>query len=244
VLRSIAVSLYFEAMPRGATLESLAEVAEDQWGLFTRRQAELTGMAWTTLARLARDNAAERVAHGVYRMRGAPPVEHLALRAAWLQLAPDTPVWERASAQGVVSHRSAASLFGLGHLPADVHQFILPLRRQCRRPDVRLHRADLAPGEWTSLAGLPVTRPARTAVDLLADREDPEAVAHVIAAAFRAGHDYPGAVADAVAPYAGRFGLSEGDGLALLAWLLDLTQDPERWAWVDEARDDRQGAGS
>jgi predicted transcriptional regulator of viral defense system len=223
-------------MPRGTTLEALAEVAEDQWGLFTRRQAERTGMAWTTLARLTKDNATERVAHGVYRLRGAPPVDHLALRAAWLQLAPDTPAWRRTARQGVVSHRSAASVYGLGHLPADVHQFIMPVRRQSRRPDVRLHRADLDRGEWTSLAGLPVTRPARTAADLLDDREDPEAVAHVVADAIRSVHDYPGAVARAIARYAIAFGLPDTDGLALLEWLLDLTRVPERQAWLDEAR--------
>jgi len=231
-------------MPRGATLESLAEVAEDQWGLFTRRQAEQTGMAWTTLARLAKDNAAERVAHGVYRLRGTPPVDHLALRAAWLQLAPDTPVWQRTASQGAVSHRSAASLYDLGHLPADIHHFILPVRRQSRRPDVRLHRATLHRDEWATVAGLPVTRPARTAADLLAEREDPGAVAQVIADALGAGHDDPGPVADAIAPYATRFGLPRADGPALLEWLLELTQAPERRAWIDEAWHDRQGAES
>src|SRR5438876_1085361 len=105
-------------------------------------------MAWTTVSRLVSLGVAERVAHGVYRMRGAPPVEQLALRAAWLQLAPDTPVWERVVDQGVVSHRSAAALFGLGHLAADVHHFILPARRQSRRPDVTLHRAHLDRAEW------------------------------------------------------------------------------------------------
>jgi len=238
-LRSIAETLYNAVMPRGVTLEALAEVAEDQWGLFTRRQAESTGMAWTTLARLANDSAAERVAHGVYRLRGTPPIEHLALRAAWLQLAPDTPVWQRTAQQGVVSHRSAASVYGLGHLPADVHQFILPARRQSRRLDVRLHRAHVADGQWTSLGGLLVTRPARTAADLLADREDPEAVAQVIADALRAGHDYPDSMARAVAPYATRFGLPQGDGLALLMWLLDLTGDPRRGDWMAEARGGR-----
>src|SRR6266536_3085881 len=174
-------------------------------------------MAWTTLARLASDSGAERVAHGVYRLRGTPPIEHLALRAAWLQLAPDTPVWQRTAQQGVVSYRSAAAVYGLGHLPADVHQFILPSRRQSRRPDVRLHRARLTDGQWTSLGGLLVTRPARTAADLLADREDPEAVAQ----------------------YATRFGLPQGDGLALLMWLLDLTGDPRRGDWMAEARGGR-----
>jgi predicted transcriptional regulator of viral defense system len=236
-------------MPHGATLEVLAEMAEDQWGLFTRRQAEQTGMAWTTLARLARDNAAERVAHGVYRLRGTPPVDHLALRAAWLQLAPETPVWQRTAGQGVVSHRSAAAVYGLGHLPADVHHFTLPVRRQSRRPDVRLYRADLDRGEWITLAGLPVTRPARTAADLLVDREDPGAVAQVIADALRPVHDHPGTVAQAIAPYARRFGLPDGDGLALLEWLLELTRDPEADAWMRKAkaaiaRDDQRGTPS
>src|SRR5437879_7218061 len=127
-------------MPRVGTLDALANLAEEQWGLFTRREAESTGMAWSTLSRLAAGGGVERVAHGVYRMRGGPPVDHLALRAAWLQLAPDTPAWERDPADGVVSHRSAAAVYGHGHLPADVHQFTLPRRRQTRRTDVEVRR--------------------------------------------------------------------------------------------------------
>ena len=46
----------------------------------------------------------------------------------------------------------------------------------------------LQDGEWASLGGLPVTRPQRTAADLLRSREDPEAVAQVIADALRRGH--------------------------------------------------------
>jgi predicted transcriptional regulator of viral defense system len=233
----MAETLYNAGMPRGRTQAVLAEVAEDQWGLVTRRQAERTGMAWTTLARLVRDNAIERVAHGVYRLRGAPPVDHLALRAAWLQLAPDTPVWQRTASQGVVSHRSAAALYDLGDLPADAHDFTLPVRRQSRRPDVRLHRADLEQAEWVTLAGLPVTRPARIVADLLADREDPEAGARVIGDALRLGYDDPGTVMRAVAPYARRFGFPDGEGLALLEWLLDLSRDPEAGIWLRHAHD-------
>jgi hypothetical protein len=194
-------------------------------------------MAWTTLARLARDGAVERVAHGVYRMRGAPADDRLEVRAAWLQLAPDTTVWERTPEQGVVSRRSAAAIYGLGHLPADIHQFTLPVRRQTRRADVRLYLADLADDEWLRLSGLLVTRPSRIAADLLADREDPQAVAHVIADVLREVKDYPGTVAKAIAPHSVRFGLGKADGLALLEWLLDLTQDPQRAAWLTEARE-------
>jgi len=223
-------------MPRAATIESLADLAEDQWGLFTRQQAEATGMAWTTLARLARDGAVERVAHGVYRMRGAPADDRLDVRAAWLQLAPETTVWDRTPEQGVVSRRSAAAIYGLGHLPADIHQFTLPVRRQTRRADVKLYIADLADDEWIRLGGLLVTRPSRIAADLLGNREDLEAIAYVIADALREVKDSPDAVARAIAPHAVKFGLGKEDGLALLGWLLGLTQDPQSAVWLAEAR--------
>ena len=99
-----------------------------------------------------------------------------------------------------MSHRSAAALYGLGHLPADRHEFTLPVRRQSRRPDVRLHHRQVADAEWISLRGLPVTLPARIAADLIADREDPEAVGHVVGDAIRGVFDYPGSFVDALAP--------------------------------------------
>lgn len=224
-------------MPHVLTVKTLADLAEDQWGLVTRRQAQAAGLAWTTLARLSSDRAAlERVAHGVYRLRGSPPPDHLELRAAWMQLAPSTPVWERAPEQGVVSHRSAAGVYGLGDLTAERHEFILPTRRQSRRSDVRLHRGRLDPGEWINLAGLLVTRPSRIAADLLADGEEPDAVAPMIAQTLRQATDYPGTVADAIAPLAARFGLRKHDGLGLLRWLLELAPDPDAPAWLEEAR--------
>lgn len=224
-------------MSRATTLDALADLTEDQWGLFTRRQAEATGMAWTTLSRLASTGVAERTTHGVYRLRGAPPADHLALRAAWLQLDPDTTAWERRPEGGIISHRSAAALYDIGHLPADIHEFTLPRRRRSRRPDVRLYRADLDDTEWIHLRGLPVTRPSRIAADLLANHEDPEAVAQIVAESLRSVYDYPATVANAIAPQAARFGLRKGDGLGLLTWLLGLTGDLERETWLDEARD-------
>lgn len=229
-------------MPKPATMRTLASLAEDQWGLVSRQQAEAAGLAWTTLARLASDGAIERVAHGVYRMRGSPPPDHLDLRAAWVQLAPATPVWERKPDQGVVSHRSAASVYGLGDLTADEHEFTLPKRRQSRRPDVRFHRAQLVQGEWLNMAGLLVTRPSRIAADLLRDGVEPEAVATIVAGALDGIKDYPGTVADAVAPLASRFGLRRHDGLGLLRWLLELSGRSEVGAWMDAARAHMQRA--
>lgn len=176
------------------------------------------------------------MAHGVYHLAGAPLPDHIALRAAWLQLASDIPAWDRTPDQGVVSHRSAAALYGLGHLPADVHEFTLPSRRQTRRADVRLHRQPVGRHEYIELHGLPVTRPSRIAADLLRDLEDPEAVATVVADAIRSLYDHPGTFAESLAPIAARFGLRRGDGLGLLRWLLDLVGDPDTARWIEEAR--------
>jgi hypothetical protein len=218
------------------TLARLSSFAEDQWGLVTRRQAEDAGLSKATMTRLVGRGDLERIAHGVYRLRGAPTPDHVELRAAWLQLAPAMPAWERTADDGVVSHRSAAEMYGLGHLPADVHEFTVPGRRQTRRPDVRLHVRQLREDEWISLRGLLVTRPSRIAADLLLEGEDPTAVAQLVADAIRPVVDYPGALADALAPFAARFGLRRGDGLALLRWFLDLVGDPHTEVWMDEAR--------
>lgn len=172
----------------------------------------------------------------MYRLTAAPPPDHLELRAAWLRLAPQVPAWERTPAQGIVSHRSAAALYGLGQLPADRHDFTLATRRQSRRADVRLHRRQLNSREWTTLRGLFVTRPARIGADLLLDREDPESVAQVVADSIRGGYDYPTTFADALAPHAAKFGLRRGDGVALLRWLLDLAGDPQAPLWIKDAR--------
>ena len=74
-----------------STLSRIARIAEDQWGLITRRQAEGAGISQATLQRLAKTGILDRVAHGVYRLTGAPPPDYLDLRAAWLQLAPEVP---------------------------------------------------------------------------------------------------------------------------------------------------------
>jgi hypothetical protein len=235
-LRINSYMSYIEVVTRPSTLRRLAPLAEDQWGLVTRRQAEEAGVSPATLQRLASGGVLDRVAHGVYRVAGAPPADYLELRAAWLQLAPDIPGWDRTPEQAVVSHRSAAALYGLGHLPADQHDFTLPERRQSRRADVRLHERPIRHGEWTVVGGLPVTRPSRIAADLLDDREDPEAVAYLVADAIRSGHDGPGTIAGALAPYAARLGLRRGDGIALLRWLLDLVGDPDTSRWIEEAR--------
>lgn len=225
-------------MTRPSTITRLSALAADQWGLVTRRQAEGAGVPPATFDRMISDEGLmERVAHGVYRLTLAPPPDQVGLRAAWLQLAPAVPAWERTPGQGVVSHRSAAAIYAIGELPADHHDFTLPTRKQSRRADVRIHHRKLDSGEWIRLRGLLVTRPARTVSDLLLDDEDPGAVARMTVDSIRAAYDDAGTFAQSLAPHAARFGLKRGDGMALLRWLLDLVDDPDTSRWVTEARD-------
>jgi hypothetical protein len=67
------------------------------------------------------------------------------------------------------------------------------------------------------------------------EREDLGAVGHIVTDALRAGLDRPGRISAAIAPYAARLKLPPGDGVALLAWLLDLTSAPERDEWLKQA---------
>jgi hypothetical protein len=221
---------------QNATANKLASLAEDQWGLLTRRQAEGAGVSSATMQRLSADESVlDRIAHGVYHLAGAPLPDHVGLRSAWLQLAPASLAWERDAEQGTVSHRSAADLWELGHLPADRHEFILPGRRQTRQSGVRIHRGQVKGGEWVYLRGLPVTSPARTAADLLADKEDPEAVAQMVADALRAKKEWAGNFAIALRPRAAQLRFRRSDGIAVLSWLLDLSGEPSAGRWIEEA---------
>jgi hypothetical protein len=219
-------------------VQRLAEIAEDQWGLVTRQQAEGADVPSPTLARLTKDGLLERIDHGVYRVRGAVPADHLELRVAWLRLDPARPAWERLSdpAVALVSHASAAALYGVGDLRADVHEFTLPARRQTRRKDIRLHRGNVPEGDRLVLYGLPATRAGRMIADLLDDHVDPVAVAQIVDQVLQHVYDYPAVVEKHLRPYAQRFGLRDGDGLGALDHLLRLAESRDREVLVAEAQ--------
>jgi hypothetical protein len=216
----------------------IPEFAEGQWGLITRRQLEALGIRPATLARLLADGTLERVTHAVYRVRGSGEPDHVGLRAAWLLLDPAVPAWERLDDLGValVSHASAAELYDVGDMRADVHEFTLPGRRQTRRSDVRLHRGNVPPRDRILLRGLPATRAGWLIGDLLADHIDPETVARITAEVVERVLDYPAVIAERVAPSAARFGLARGDGLGVLDQLLTLADYGDRESILDQAR--------
>ena len=216
----------------------LSELAEDQWGLVTTRQARQSGVGWSTLDFLRKEGLLERVAHGVYRIRAGQP-DHLALRAAWIQLQPGKPAWARLDdpAVAIVSHASAAVLYGVGAIPADVHEFTLPIRRQTSRPDVRLHRGNVPDRFRTILRGLPVTRAGWMIRDLLADHVDPGQIAEITAEVIDKTIDSAPMIAETIAPYATRFHLPPGDGVALLDHFLTVARYSDRDALVEQCYD-------
>ena len=152
----------------------LSDLAESQQGYFTRAQAIREDVDDMDLQRAVRSGAVQRLDHGVYRIAGAGYDPHQRLRVMWLRLAPGLSPRARTLRPHLwVSHRSAAALFDLGVAIADVPEFISDRRLQTRAA-VRIHvrSGGLDRGEWTVHDGFTVTTPARTLVDLAADRMD------------------------------------------------------------------------
>jgi hypothetical protein len=200
----------------------MSAIAEGQWGIITADQAKTVDVSPQQMARLARVGAMERLAHGIYRLRGSPEPDHLELRAAWVSLDPKRMAWARLGDPmgAVVSHGSAASLYGVGELRADVHEFTLPVRKQTRRPDVRLHKGMVDSEDRITLRGLPTTRAGKMLGDLLGDGVDAETVGAMTKQVLDNVQDYPRVIARHLARHAHRFGLLRGDGWAMLDYLL------------------------
>jgi hypothetical protein len=123
-------------------------------------------------------------------------------------------------------------------LRADSHEFTLPVRRQTRRTDVRLHRGLVGDAQWLLLHGLPMTRAGRMIADLLDDHVEPASVAQITAEVVHRMFDYPGSIAEDVAPFAARFGFRRGDGVALLEHLLAIADYSDRDEMIAIARGD------
>lgn len=202
-------------MLNGPLLE-LASLGEEQWGLFTTRQAALErGVTPLQLKRLADHGHLIRIQHGVYRVAGAPDSPLDAIRSAWLALEPARTAGDRLSDPvplGVVSHRSAAVLQQLGDLDADIHQFTVDKPRRSRSSEVSFTVAALSPAEWHRVDGLPVTRPLRTVTDLAAANTDGGHLASVVRDTILTGDTTSAELAEALRPYAHNYGAHPGDG--------------------------------
>ncbi len=97
------------------------------------------------------------VRRGVYAVGRRRLSRHGDWMAALLACGPDA----------VLSHGSAAALWGFGTEPRGTIEVSVPTERRCRLPGIRAHRrAALEPRDVTEHEGVPVTAPVRTLVDL------------------------------------------------------------------------------
>lgn len=202
-------------------------MAEEQAGLFTAAQARLAGVRRKQLLELVAGDRVERVQHGVYQLSGTPVERWTMIRAAWLAIAPERTAGERLAAvdpEGVLSHRTAALLLGLGDLDADWIEITVAERRQTRNRQVRLRRSTLTPSMWTIREGLPVTTATHTLRQLALDHTDLGHLA-TVARDVLLRHDVPAhAAAEALQPAAARYGYLNGQ--ALVDQLLRLAGAP------------------
>lgn len=171
----------------GATTARLAAVAEQRWGLVTTEQAAGVGVNRNTLTRMTASGALTRVAQGVYRMAGAPELEHEDIYANWLALGGATrPTTNEGVAPVVAAGVTAAILHGIGDFYPERADFIVPARRGTRLP-ARLRIRTLTPVEVTFAESVPALTVERTIADLLMLRTDLSLIADTLFSAYEQG---------------------------------------------------------
>jgi predicted transcriptional regulator of viral defense system len=135
----------------GRIQERLWEVALDQYGYVTSRDARALGIALVELVKLAARDQLERVGHGIYRFPQLP-VEQLGtymLAALWV------------GGCGVLSHDTALEIYEL----CDVNPAKVYLTTPNRKPRKRggetylVFREALGPQDVTRYEGLPIVTP-------------------------------------------------------------------------------------
>lgn len=238
---------YFCAMSTNDRVHGLVELAAEQDGLVTSRQARSqVGITPQDLKRLADAGVLERLHHGIYRLTRLPDDEHLNERLAWMALDQDTVTWERldqAVPTGVLSHRTAARLLHLGDLNADEVELSTTRRVRLSIPGVVTHRAALERDDWQVVDRLPVTTASRTIRDLAAAALDTGHLASIVRDALTRDLCTVEEVTEALSPFAFDYGHRALDGQGFLDALIAEAGVPATTlAMADIAR--RQSAGS
>jgi len=139
-------------------------MARRQHGLITRTQLLAAGCSESTLRSALRSGRITSVHPGVYRLVGAPPTPAQLLLAATL----------RAGPRAAASHRSAAHLWDLRPDPSRL-EVVVPHEVRTRPKGAVIHRStELDPNHFTRKGGIPLTKPARTIVDLASVLDRPQ----------------------------------------------------------------------
>lgn len=150
--------------PAASTDDRIRAVAERQRGRASRAQLLTAGVGRSAIFRRTHNGRLERVHSAVYALP----------QTAELPLATETAALLACGKGAVLSHHSAATLWGLRPGTARPVHVTFPGQRGCRpRAGVIVHRSGtLTPADATTHDGLPITSPARTLLDVAAGLTD------------------------------------------------------------------------
>lgn len=217
----------FCCMEMTRAIAALADYTAGQWGLVTAAQSRAVGVGNVTLLRLVEAGLLVRVRHGVYQLTASEESAHLPEKSAWLALRPAVAGWGRPKLDpdgGVLSHRSAALLHGVGELITERIEITVPRRRTTRDREILLRQRELSEDEVTLVDGLPVTTVERTVVDLLDEHVDASHIGQILHEADRQGWLDLEVLAGRVGRFCRRYGVKGRDGRALIEHLLATVQ--------------------
>lgn len=143
-------------MPASEFWAVVARIARDQRGLVATRQLLAAGVSRAAVDAAARSGRLTRVGRAVFLVPGAPFPREVRLLAEVLA----------AGADAVVSHASAAWLWGLVGEPPARHEISVTRGRRPRTPSLVVHEStDLGLVVPGTVRGLPVTDIGRTILD-------------------------------------------------------------------------------
>jgi very-short-patch-repair endonuclease/predicted transcriptional regulator of viral defense system len=169
-------------MRAGFVEKSLAELAARQHGVVARPQLMALGLRPAAITRRLAAGRLHPVHAGVYAVGHPVLGVHGRFTAAVLACG-------RGAALG---YASAAVLWNLQRTSSGPAHVVVPVAGGRRRAGVRVHRhPGLTPGEVTTRAGIPVTTPARTLLDLAATVPDRQLKHALDQAEIQELTDYP-----------------------------------------------------
>lgn len=147
------------------TYNRLYEIAADQGGYFTTRQAITAGYADNTHPFHVKAGNWVRAHRGIYCLAKHPMPEHPDKILWWLWSRDRTEV-----PQGVYSHETALSYYDLSDInPSKLHMTVPPrFRRSSAIPKILvLHRGVVPDEDATHVQGFRITKPLRAIADLI-----------------------------------------------------------------------------
>jgi very-short-patch-repair endonuclease len=139
---------------RGA---AIARLAANQHGVLSSTQLKAAGLSTSSIGDRVAAGRLHRLHRGVYALGHT----NIGNEGRWMAAV-------LACGEGaVLSHRSAAALWRIGPAVQVVDVTVLSDGGRAARKGIRLHRSlTLSPADLTRRAGIPVTKPARTLLDL------------------------------------------------------------------------------